>query len=246
MSAFTDFFSFVGPKPKTPAKTPVKTPAPAPAKTIAKTYAMTMDENLRGMKVAAPPLDSVNLYREPNPALQPFASANYAAKIGITYLGIATGNVVGEGDTKFVEVFFTEEKLLNDAEVTQKLAYALYTDVKFEINTEYKPEDDPRKNDPNVLPTPTQIPAGEIVPGNGKVGVTDPATGTVKYYTLTELFQLFAAKQQTQRVEENKNKKWLTYGMYVVIGLAAITLTVVLVRVLKAKKTTPSPTPAKP
>jgi hypothetical protein len=160
---------------------------------------------------------------------------------GPAVAGFVTGWKSITGGKTWVEILRPEASVF--VPVGFSTIYLLDDDVTFEVNPSYNAANDldrPYDSDKKIIEpdettpsstTPTKTTTGTTTTGKpydtGNVGTVDvekTPTGTEKETTTADT-----------------TKKWLTYGLYAILGIAAITLTAILVQSFrKPKKAKPA------
>ncbi len=139
--------------------------------------------------------------------------------------GTATGNRVTEGTLTFLE-FIRGTTLLSPIGVS--FAYVISDSVTLEVNPAYNPTEDlDRPGEPEKQTTTINT----NKPGDGKT-TTDYDTGETGPIIITKTPSSLVDDEPTV----DPSKKWLTYGLYAVLGIAAITLIIILVQQFKKPK----------
>jgi hypothetical protein len=153
--------------------------------------------------------------------------------------GFVTGWKTITGGKTWVEILRPEASAL--VPVTLSAIYLLDDDITFVENPSYDRANDldrPYDSDKKIIEPDETTTPGSTTPTKTTTGTTTTDTP----YDTGNVGTVDVEKNPaTETATEDKNKKWLTYGLYAILGIAAITLTVILVQSFrKPKKVKPA------
>ncbi|GAB3568860.1 hypothetical protein GCM10027578_22220 [Spirosoma luteolum] len=188
---------------------------------------LTYNADQRGKLVKAPSGDSVRLFYGPETAKK---LAEFIT--GPATIGTATGKTYNDGTYTYTEVLRAAN---NPFVPTVQVVYVIATDVTLATNPDYDPaKDTDRPADATTSPVSGADSADtddvSDTPGPGRVPVVAANGKTV--YVLVPQPESTSALQTVQNVVtgNDPNRKWLTYGLYGVLGLAAVALALLMIR----------------
>lgn len=177
----------------------------------------TYNATQRGKLVKVAANDSLLVYLSPSKK-----SAEYVN--GPKTAGTATGYTYSEGSETFQEVIRSAYNPFLPTAV--EVIYLNASSVELAVNPDYDPANDvdrPKEDDTtgDTSKPDTKEPDVSTTPGAGRIPVTAADGKTV--YVLVQ-------KPPVTTTSIDMNRKWLTYGLYGVLGLAAVALLVIVLR----------------
>lgn len=189
----------------------------------------------RGKLVVVVANDKIPVYRAPKKSA---FTAEYEEYIyGPLTVGTATGKIFTDSDFEFIEVIRIRSDNVYSFPVSETI-YLFSDNVTLKTNPAYDASKDTGPVTPADKTDPTTTGTGDTgstdkvstTPGPGRVPVTAADGKTV--YVLVE-----APAGSDAGTPVDKTKKWLTIGLYVVIGLSVAALITIMVLSLNKTKT---------
>ncbi|GAB3761374.1 hypothetical protein [Spirosoma pomorum] len=148
---------------------------------------------------------------------------------GPNTVGTTTGNRISDGTFTWLEIIRSSMLPIGGFGVV--FIYLLDDDVTLVDNPNYNPLDDLDRPSEVVIDEPNKNPTSTTKTdpyGTGEVGpiviTKTPTTGKTSDEVIDET------------VPGDSNKKWLTYGLYAVLGVAVVTLTIIIVKSIQKPK----------
>lgn len=180
----------------------------------------------RGMLVTVAGTDSIRVFSKPGTVTTEFID-------GPATVGTATGKIFVDNLIDYTEVVRVGPAVGFGVPVVSTI-YLLTEFVILKPNPAYDASKDTgRPSEAGTTATTADSSSGKVstTPGEGRVPVVGSDGKTV--YVLVDEDRIISERDPTV----DKTKKWLTVGLYVVIGLAVVSLlTVVVISLSKPKK----------